>query len=176
LKSKRELEQVVPPSTLESDPVRTLFLESVIVTSSCIFLSRAIAQRTGEFDRKFRIGEDRDYWLRAALAGACFTIEPGLTCLYAKHPNSAMHRTLLVAQQIVQFYEKYFRLGEVPAWLRKRELARALLSEARLLRATNPKASVQQIWRAWRLTPYDLRLASQLAFSGGRAAFARESR
>jgi glycosyltransferase involved in cell wall biosynthesis len=176
LKTKRILEEVVPPPMLESDPVRALFLDSVIITSSCVFLSRAIAKRTGEFDRKFRIGEDRDYWLRAALAGACFTIEPGLTCLYAKHAGSAMGRTLFVASQIVQFYEKYFRLNEVPASLRRRELARSLLSEARLLRAQDAKASARQLWRAWRLTPYDLRVASQLAFSGGRAVFSRDAR
>jgi glycosyltransferase involved in cell wall biosynthesis len=175
LASKRILNEIVPASALEFDPVRTLFLGRAIVTSSCVFLSRAIVQRIGEFDRKFRIGEDRDYWLRAALAGACFTIEPGLTCLDAKRADSTMDGRLLAAGQTVQFYEKYFRLNEVPSALRRRQLARSLLDEARLLRARDARASARQLWRAWQLKPYDLVLASHLAFSGGRAVFSRDT-
>jgi len=165
------LGDVLPPASLAVDPVGTLFAESVIVTSSCVLLTRDLASRTGAFDPGFRVGEDRDYWLRAALARGRFAIEPAVTCHYAKHAGSTMGRTLLVAAQTVRFYEKYFHLAAVPASARRRQLARSLANEARLLRATDARASARQLWRAWRLTPGNVALATHLAFSGGRALF-----
>jgi len=168
LATQQTIGEVRPPARLEIDPVATLFDESVIFTSSCVLLSREIQIRTGSFDIDFRVGEDRDYWLRAALAGGRFVIEPALTCHYAKHASSTMANTLLVATQVVRFYEKYFYLAAVPAAVRRRLLARSLKSEGRLLRATDPRTSARLLWRAWRLTPGDVALVPHLALSSGR--------
>ncbi|AHF92579.1 glycosyl transferase [Opitutaceae bacterium TAV5] len=169
------LGDVLPPAALESDPVGTLFRASVIVTSSCVVFTRDLLRRTGDFDLRFRIGEDRDYWLRAGHAGARLAIEPALTCRYAKHPGSAMARTLAVAEQTVRFYEKHARLTAVPVALRRRLLARSLATEARLLRATDPRASARLLWRAWRLAPADPALPAHLVFSALRAVVSRPS-
>jgi cellulose synthase/poly-beta-1,6-N-acetylglucosamine synthase-like glycosyltransferase len=163
--------EIRPPAKLETDPVGTLFDESVIVTSSCVLLSREARIRTGCFDGQFQVGEDRDYWLRAGFAGASVRIEPAVTCHYAKHAGSTMGRTLLVAAQTVRFYEKHFHLFAVPAAVRRHRLAHSLANEARLLRATDARSSARRLWRAWCLTPGDLSLVPHLAFSGGRALF-----
>jgi len=166
LQNGQILGTVVTPRTLETHPVETLFLESVIVTSSCVLLAKATVKATGKFDPAFTIGEDRDYWLRAALTGARFAVEPTLTCHYAKHAGSAMARSLKVADQAVRFFEKYFNLPAIPAGIRRRQLAHALLNAGRLSRKSDASASVQQLWRAWCLTPVNALIALQLAYSG----------
>jgi len=172
LASRQTLSFAWPPAELEIDPVGILFRESAIITSSSVLFSRNVPARTGEFDRSFRVGEDRDYWLRAALDGIPFRIEPNVTCNYAKHHRSAMAATLLVAAQNVRFYEKYFSHPVIPPGLRRRGLAHSLLNEARLLRRSDAAASVGRLWRAWQLTPADFSLPAHLAFSGVRALLA----
>jgi glycosyltransferase involved in cell wall biosynthesis len=171
LRTGATLGKIHPPAALLFAPVPTLFTASVIVTSSSVLLARTLIARTGDFDPSFRVGEDRDYWLRAALAGGSFAITPGATCHYAKHAGSAMSGTLLVAAQDVHFYEKHFHLAAVSAAVRRRLLARSLANEGRLLRATDPRASARLLWRAWRLTPWDLALVPHLAISGGLTLF-----
>lgn len=164
-----DLSPVRPPARLTTNPVRTLFDESVIITSSAVLLSRSLAERTGRFDSRLSIGEDRDYWLRAAVAGGRVFIEPALTCHYAKHAGSAMGRTTLVAAQTVRFYEKHAFLDTIPATERRTRLAHSLTTWGRLLRATDPRASAQHLARAWRLTPGNpLILAHWLASSARR--------
>jgi len=171
LASQQTLQEVRPPASLATDPVATLFNESVIITSSSVLLSRDLIARTGGFDRNFSVGEDRDYWLRAAVAGARFAVAPGLTCHYAKHARSTMSRTQLVAAQTVRFYEKHFDLGVIPLARRRRQLAHSLINEGRLLRGNHARDSVRQLWRAWRLAPYNLMAAAHLVLSGSQAAF-----
>jgi glycosyltransferase involved in cell wall biosynthesis len=161
---------VTPPAALAANPVGALFDESVIITSSCVVLSRGAWTRTGEFDPALRIGEDRDYWLRAALAGLAVRVEPAVTCHYAKHAASAMARTLLVAEHTVRFYEKQSALAAIPVRVRRRRLASALADEARLLRATDAPGSARRLARAWKLRPADFTLPPHLAFSLWRCA------
>ncbi len=164
----RHLGDCSPPPALSRDPVLTLFQGSVIVTSSSVVLSRALAERAGRFDPSFRIGEDRDYWLRCALAGGRFAATSRCTCNYAKHSASAMTRTPLVAEQAVRFYEKHRSLARVPRRLRRRLLAHSLVNQGRLLRASDPRASAGCFGRAWRCSPFDPRIAAHLARTGWR--------
>ena len=165
LANDEERASVLPPDALTTDPVATLFKESVIITSSSVALSRETVRRTGDFDSRFRVGEDRDYWLRAALTGATVRIASAITCHYAKHAGSTMARTLLVASENVRFYEKHRALTAVPASKRDTHLAAALVIEARLLRATDDSASLELLLRAWRLRPLSSPPLAQLAFS-----------
>ena len=153
LASQARLAQVYPPSTLEISPVRTLFIESVIITSSSVLLTRTLAERVGRFDPRFRIGEDRDYWLRASLAGARIRLQRSPTCHYAKHAASSMGQTLLVTTQAVSFYEKYRSSTTLPPALRKQLLAHSLVNEARLLRRAQPGRSLLLLTRALWLDP-----------------------
>ena len=160
---------VRPPESLVLDPVTTLFNTSVIITSSAVMLSRGLTARTGEFDRNFAVGEDRDYWLRAALLEGRFGLAPGHTCHYAKHAASTMARTQLVAGQTVRFYEKHFNLPVIPLADRRRLLAKHLIIDGRLLRRDHARDSVRQLWRAWCLTPWNLIVAAHLVFTGIKA-------
>ena len=171
LASQQTLRELHPPAVLATDPIATLFHESVIITSSSVLLSRRLLERTGEFDPNFSVGEDRDYWLRAAIAGARFAVAPDVTCQYAKHFGSTMSRTQLVAAQEVQFYEKHFQLACVPAAQRRSHLAHCLVNEGRLLRQAHVRESVRQLWRAWRLAPCNLTAAAHLVLSGSQYAF-----
>jgi hypothetical protein len=168
LATERTLAEVRPPAALELDPIGTLFAKSVIITSSCVLLTRAVQRRTGAFDTRFSVGEDRDYWLRVAIAGGRLAIASGLTCNYAKHATSIMSRTQLVAAQAVRFHEKYLDQAAVPVAIRRRLLARSLANAGRLQRATDARASTRLLWRAWRLTPWNVGLLPHLAWSGAR--------
>jgi glycosyltransferase involved in cell wall biosynthesis len=166
------LELHVPPSALVANPVLTLFQASVIITSSAVVLSRELCQRVGTFDEVLRIGEDRDYWLRAALQGARFALTGAATCHYAKHLSSSMARTYVVAQHVTRFYEKYRHLDAVPTALRKHLLADSLLCEGRLLRQHNPAYSAGCFLRAWQCEPLNPRTLLHLAFTGWRSVTA----
>lgn len=169
LARKTPLETVTPPHSLERVPVLTLFRESVIITSSAVVLTRELAQRTGHFDVTLRIGEDRDYWLRCALTGACFQITRSCTCNYSKHSSSSMARTYVVAQQIVRFYEKYRSLSAVPARLRRHLLADSLLSLGRLMREHDQQGSAACLRRAWQSEPFNPRIVAHLALTQWRS-------
>jgi glycosyltransferase involved in cell wall biosynthesis len=147
------LGKVLPPPILEFDPSVALITESVIITSSCVLLTRALASRVGLYDTAFQVGEDRDYWLRASLAGAKFRIQRTATCHYAKHGGSTMAKTRLVTAQAIQFYEKYQNASDLPTGLRRKMLAQSLANEARLLRRPSPGRSLGQLIQAVRLNP-----------------------
>jgi hypothetical protein len=172
LETKRPLQTLPAPIALIRDPVLTLFRRSAIVSSSAVVLTKELAERAGRFDLTLRIGEDRDYWLRCALAGGRFQTSDGFTCNYAKHAASSMARTQVVAQQNIQFYEKYRGLAMVPGRLRRRMLADSLMTLGRLLRGNAPQESAACFWRAWGCEPLNLRIPFHLAFTGWRSVAA----
>lgn len=171
----RPLAPVPVPPALLREPVLTLFQRSAIVTSSAVALRRELAGRVGAFDPELRIGEDRDYWLRCALAGARLAGTRNLTCNYAKHLSSSMARTYLVARHATRFYEKHQSLAAVPARLRRRLLADSLITLGRLLREHDRSQSSACFRRAWRFAPLNPRIPMQLAFTRWRALVPRHA-
>lgn len=172
LASGAVLQTITPPAELVREPVSALFQESVIVTSSAVVLTRELAKRTGHFDSSLRIGEDRDYWLRCALAGGRFHVASGLTCNYSKHPASSMSHTYVVAEHNARFYEKYQALPAVPAKLRRHLLAKSLISLGRLLRTRDRKGSVNCLCRALRYEPFNPRILMHIAVTSLRGTLA----
>ena len=162
LDANKPLGTYTPSHELFGNPVRTLFVASPIRTSSCVALRLSVTRRVGGFDAALRIGEDRDYWLRCALAAARFADNGEITCFYAKHAASTMARTLNWAQQEVAFDEKYQTLAELPLSLRRHTLAHHLTNYGRMVRATDPRASREALARAFRLAPSVKTLAQWL--------------
>ena len=175
LETGHALDVVEPPEALISDPVLTLFQQSVIITSSSVALTKALAVRTGQFDTTLRIGEDRDYWLRCALDGAQFARTNLVTCEYAKHKGSSMARTTVVAEHELRFYDKYRTLSDVPLRLRRHLLAASLVSVGRLLRQRDPARSAACFWRAWQHEPFNPRIPFHLAYNGWRSVSAENA-
>jgi glycosyltransferase involved in cell wall biosynthesis len=170
LVKRQTVDEIPAPAEVLRDPVTTLFRRSAIVTSSAVVLARTLVERTGWFDENLRIGEDRDYWLRAALAGARFGAGPGLTCNYSRHISSSMARTYLVAEHTVGFYQKHHELGSVPRRLRRQLLANSLITLGRLLRQPDPIRSAHCFQRAWRCAPLNPRIPLHLLCTRWRAA------
>jgi glycosyltransferase involved in cell wall biosynthesis len=175
LETGKTLEVVEPPEALISEPVLTLFQQSVIITSSSVSLTKALAVQTGQFDTTLRIGEDRDYWLRCALDGAQFARTDAVTCEYAKHKGSSMARTTVVAEHELRFYDKYRTLSDVPLRLRRHLLAASLVSVGRLLRHRDPARSAACFWRAWQCEPFNPRIPFHLAYNGWRSVSAENA-
>ncbi|HEU5079198.1 MAG TPA: glycosyltransferase family A protein [Opitutaceae bacterium] len=153
LAANKPIKSYQPIAALYVDPIDTLFAGSAIMTSSCVALRMSLVRNVGEFDRAFRIGEDRDFWLRCAAAGAKFAGTNEVTCYYAKHASSTMAKTLLWAQQEVAFYEKHFGFERVSLAARKRNLAHVLSNYGRLLRATDRPASRKALKKSFALSP-----------------------
>lgn len=139
-------------------PYRALFSRSFIETSSCVALPRATLARVGRFDETLRIGEDRDYWLRALAAGGALGFSPAPTCRYTKHAGSSMARTRRVAEDVVRFHEKHLRAPGIPRAVARRALADALRTLGRLARRENPAAARAAFLRGWRVWPAALDL------------------
>lgn len=169
LDSGKPMTTYAPRADLFTDPCRVLFEQSAIMTSSCIALRRSLIQTVGGFDAAFRIGEDRDYWIRCAAAGARFADSGAVTCFYAKHAASTMAKTHLWAQQEVAFYEKHRTLSQVPESLRRARLAHVLVNFGRLLRAGDPVSSSRALATAWQLKPFSPTIGLQWLMSRLRA-------
>lgn len=163
LVKRRVLDEIPVPSSLLCDPVQTLFQDHAIITSSAVVLSREMVARTGRFDESLRIGEDRDYWLRAALAGARFRATTRVTCTCSRHLSNSTARTYLVAEQAVRFYEKHRALQALPPGLRRHQLVASLTHFGRMLRPHDPRRSADCFRRAWRCAPLNPRLPLYLA-------------
>jgi glycosyltransferase involved in cell wall biosynthesis len=154
-----------PEPELFSHPVQHLFEKSSIMTSSCVALRTSVARSAGGFEASLRIGEDRDFWLRCAAAGARLADSGHVTCHYAKHAGSTMAKTLLWAEQEVAFYRKHRALAAVSEGMRRDRLAHALSNYGRVLRGTDAKASARALREAWSLRPWSLRALAQYAAS-----------
>ena len=173
LDTAKPMESYAPEAAFFQTPGPVLFERSAIMTSSCIALRRPTVQQAGWFDPAFRIGEDRDYWLRCAATGARFADSGEITCFYAKHAASTMSKTQLWAQQEVAFYEKHRGLVSIPSTLRRRYHAHALLNFGRLMRASDSRASARALAAAWRLNPFSLSTALQWGASTFKALLAK---
>ncbi len=152
--TRRSLGTYCPAPALLAMPRRGLFVHSFIQTSSCVALPRRVAGRTGRFDETLQIGEDRDFWFRALADGGTIACTGTATCRYTKHAGSSMNRSRRVAADTVRFYEKHAAAGDIPAGLRRRRLADARWTLARLLRRTEPAEARALGWLAWRATPW----------------------
>ncbi len=150
----RSLGTYRPRAAWLQDPRRWLYSRSFIQTSSCVALPRATVARVGRFDETLRIGEDRDYWFRALADGGSLGFTGADTCRYTKHAGSSMTRTLRVAEDAVRFAEKHAGAPGLSPLLRRRQLAEARWSCARLLRQTQPRTARRLGWRAWLATPW----------------------
>jgi glycosyltransferase involved in cell wall biosynthesis len=161
----RDLGTYTPPSRLWTDPVRTLFERSAIMTSTAVGLRRDLCARVGPFREELRVGEDRDYWLRTALAGGQLRGTGRITATYHKHAASTMARTRTVAEHTLRFYVLHAHEAAVPRGLRQRCLHDALVVQGRLCRAVQPAESLKHLRRAVRLRPWNLATWLQLLVS-----------
>lgn len=154
----------LPPAEWLANPRRSLFEHSFIQTSSSVALRRDVVQQTGTIDESLRIGEDRDYWFRALAHGA-LGCTGHVTCRYTKHAGSSMTKTLRVAADTAAFYRKYEDDASLPAHLRRRLLADALLVHGRLLRESDRPLARQLLRSAVRTWPLAVRNWLHLAIT-----------
>lgn len=151
--------RVYEPTPAQLDhPCLGLFKSSFIQTSSCVAIPRITIERVGRFDESLKIGEDRDYWFRVLLGGGTLGCTSSPTCRYFKHPGNSMAKTIVVAEQTVQFYEKHRDSNCLPKWLARRCLADALRTHGRLYRREDAKVARKMFLRAWKMWPLGLDL------------------
>jgi glycosyltransferase involved in cell wall biosynthesis len=161
----RTLGNYLPAERCLAEPRFMLFQQSFIQTSSCVALPLATVKRTGWIDENLKIGEDRDYWFRCFATEGALGCTRKITCRYTKHAGSSMTKTLRVASDTVAFYRKYAADSSLPASLRRRLLADALVTHARLVRQTDRRLARQSVREAVRLWPRALRYWLQLAIT-----------
>ncbi len=167
LRTGRPVNDFVIPPQVSTSSTRTLFSRDAIPSTSCVVIRRQLITDIGRFDPRFRSGEGRDLWLRCAVAGARFAVTRRATCQCTRGRGSETSRSgLQYAEQTAQFYEKHRDLAAVPAALRRRLLAGALVAQGRLLRTTDPTRAARCFWRAWSLQPVHVQTLGQFALTG----------
>lgn len=139
-----------PPEKCLTDARAVLFEKSVIYSSSSVGITRSSFNQVGEFDTTLRIGEDRDYWLRILRDGTMgISKEP--SCRYRKHEDSAMAKTLLVAEDTVAFYRKYLNTNILDRSDHINHLVKALSNYGRLVRKKDAVKARRLFFEAWSL-------------------------
>jgi len=120
-------------------------------------MRREAAEKAGGFDVELKVGEDCDYWLRAISQGARLACTGEATCYYTKHGESAMAKTLVVAEHSVKFYRKHLQSAFLPASLRKGYYAGSLWNYGRLIGRQNRALARTLFLEAWKTCPWDFR-------------------
>jgi hypothetical protein len=67
---------------------------------------RAVVDRIGGFDERFRTNEDYDFWVRAALAGFQFVRNPVPLAYYRRHAASLSANEVRMVAGILRVYRK----------------------------------------------------------------------
>jgi len=147
----------VSDETLMENPLPRLFESNFIQTSSLVMMRREAAEKAGGFDVDLKVGEDCDYWLRALSQGGRLACTGKSTCYYAKHGESAMAKTLMVAEHAVKFYRKHLQSAFLPESLRKSHYASSLWNYGRLIGHQNPVLARTLFLEAWKTRPLDFR-------------------
>jgi glycosyltransferase involved in cell wall biosynthesis len=152
-------------TTEPSEPSKLLlFAGNFIQTASLVMIRREIRDAVGQFDSRFQLSEDWDYWMRTVAAE--FTLMPTgqPTCFYVKHGASAMTKTLAVAEDAVTFYAKYLDNCAIAKAARHKFYARSIWIFARLLHRHNLARAASLFTLAWRCRPLDFRYAAYALF------------
>ena len=151
------LDSLVADEALTGDPLARLFESNFIQTSSLVMMRREAAEKAGGFDVDLKVGEDCDFWLRALSQGGRLACTGKATCFYTKHGESAMAKTLMVAEHSVKFYRKHLQSAFLPASLRKGHYAGSLWNYGRLVGRQNPVLARKLFLEAWKARPWDFR-------------------
>lgn len=150
-------EPPLPDVAAMRDPLVRLFESNFIQTSSLVMVRAATARRAGEFDTSLKVGEDCDYWMRMIAQGGRLACTGERTCVYTKHGESAMAKTLMVAEHSVKFYRAHLADESLPSALRRRFFARSLCNYGRLVRGQDARLARSLFLEAWKTTPWDWR-------------------
>jgi glycosyltransferase involved in cell wall biosynthesis len=138
-----------------ADMPPSVFRYNFVQCTSTLSLRRSWIDRVGDFDVRLSHGEDLDLWLRLMAAGARFHYTGRCSCRYRKHPQSAMHDTLRMVEQMGAFYEKHLGNGLIPRQQRRGALISNRRVLARLHWRSNPSKSATAFARLARLQPWN---------------------
>ena len=147
----------VSDAVVTGNPLPRLFESNFIQTSSLVMMRRETAEKAGGFDAELKVGEDCDFWLRALSQGARLACTGKATCYYTKHGESAMAKTLVVAEHAVKFYRKHLQSAFLSASVRKNAYANSLWNYGRLVGRQNPALARTLFLDAWKVRPWDFR-------------------
>ena len=138
-----ELYRREPPAG-QPDLPAALFDARLIIQPAAVLLDRATVARVGNFDARFPICNDLDYWLRCAAAGVTFHYDGACTLRYRKHPGAMSAKSAAMFAESGRVYLANARgfPGRTPADARR--LARKrFLSAARILRSSDLPGAVR---------------------------------
>ena len=146
----KELEVRAPsPADLAEFPV-SLYTGRYVIQPSSVLLTRALWQKVGGFNPRFRYVEDREMWLRCARAGARFAYTGAITCRYRKHSSALSKHAAPMAIAAAEVCEQHVDWERLPRGLRQQETVAAWTSAGRIVFKENPKAAAEHFRRAMR--------------------------
>jgi glycosyltransferase involved in cell wall biosynthesis len=133
----------------------SVFRYNFVQCTSTLSLKKSWIDRVGNFDVRLSHGEDLDLWLRLLAAGARFHYTGRFRCRYRKHPQSAMHDTMRMVENMGAFYEKHLENGLIPREQRRDALISNRRVLARLNWRSNPSKAATAFARLAQLEPWN---------------------
>jgi glycosyltransferase involved in cell wall biosynthesis len=150
--------------------VREFFVHDGPIMPSSVMIRREVVREVGEFDVRYRIGEDTDYWIRVALGGFGFQHTPGGLVFKRRHERNLtrdLERFASVFEELTHYYaERHDFLKPLVARrlsMRYAKIGQSLLASGRFGRASSYLARALQ---------YDLGNARAYAYIGALPLYA----
>jgi glycosyltransferase involved in cell wall biosynthesis len=109
-----------------------LFTGELVIQPSTVLFRHTLAAETGQFDAKFPICNDLEFWIRALRAGYRFAHTGRITCDYRKHANAMSGRSAELIEETGRVYWKHRNWSKVSRQLRRAAISRQFLSAARM--------------------------------------------
>jgi len=129
----------------------SLFTHQIGINSSTAFIKKSSWIKCGGMDKEFNFGEEKEMFIRLAKSGARFKFTGSHTVLYRKHLNAASNQTKKMVLGNLELYLKHYDWDDISLKIRKRKLANAHLSYARILRSHDKRVALKHSLEAFKV-------------------------
>lgn len=145
----RTLQHRTPSSAmLESIPA-CLFRGEMIIQPSSVIIRRTAQRAIGDFDPRFPICNDLDYWLRACQLQLSFAFSGSESLKYRKHPGAMSKNSAALVSETAEVCRANYDLEEIPRATRVNVIVSHYRNAARMNRSDKPLLALNQILRSF---------------------------
>ncbi len=127
-----------------TDIPEALYRTSFIMPSQAM-MRRSLLERGARFDERIRHGEDADFWIQLAEAGAEFSCTHRKTCIYQKRGKTPSQDSEKIATAAAYRYAKYRKYDRLSSRELMRQAARQRWIAARLSWRRDPLRALRHL-------------------------------
>jgi glycosyltransferase involved in cell wall biosynthesis len=144
--------ELLPVDTIEvKDPGQDLFRRNYFNTSAAA-ITRRLMEAVGGFDASLWVGEEWDYWIRAAALGFEIAATGEQTYYYRKSAGSLSAAPATMAESNGRMFEKHRRCGILPESEIVAIARRSYFDAGKLYWREDPSAAGRMFYKSWTLS------------------------